>query len=113
MYFSEPLTNFRARLYSDDDQGVDIDFDVDTSVWHVSAEPGIGRETLRLLVRYLHDQFYRGEQPWLDDWMKLVDGAKLERPLRLRLKTVDRLVGPGEERAEETCPPEMARQPSR
>jgi len=50
-------------------------------------------------VGYLHDQFYRGEQEWLDDWLQIVDGMNLERPNLLTLKTVDRLLGRGAEEA--------------
>jgi hypothetical protein len=101
MYFSEPTTDFRTRLYADDGQGVDIDFNVHSGTWHVKTDPGVSRETLRLLVRHLHDQFYRGEHPWLDDWLQLVDEANTDRPRTLALKTVDRLATRGNTAAQD------------
>ena len=35
MYFSEPLTDFRTRLYTEDGQSVEIDFNVRASVWEM------------------------------------------------------------------------------
>ena len=97
MYFSEPLTDFRAHLYTDDGQSVELDFNVYASVWHVNVDHGVSRATLREMVTYLHDQFYRGEQEFRDDWLQIVDRVNLERPNMLILKTVDRLVGRAEQ----------------
>ena len=32
-----------------------------------------------MMVSYLHDQFYRGEQEWLDDWLQVVNSVNLGR----------------------------------
>lgn len=87
MYFSEPLTHFRSHLYTDDGQGIGVDFNVYTATWHLRVDPGLSRDTLRVLVRYLHDQFYRGEPAWLDDWLRVVDSVQLDRPQRLTLRS--------------------------
>ena len=110
MYFSEPMTDFRARLYTDNGQSVEVEFNVHLSAWHMKVEHGVSRATLGELVSYLHDQFYRGEQESLDDWLQIVDSVNLERSNVLTLKTVDRLVGRG---AEQAFPVELEGMPRR
>jgi hypothetical protein len=92
MHFTEPQTDFRSQLFTDDGTGVDIDFNTFASTWQLKLAPGMSRAALRDMVRYLHDQFYRGEHDWLDDWLQLADAIKLDRPNVLTLKTVGSLV---------------------
>jgi hypothetical protein len=111
MHFSEPMTDFRVRLYTDDDrQSVEVEFSIHHSAWHMKVEHGMSRATLGDLVSYLHDQFYQGEQNLLDDWLQIVDSVNLERSNVLTLKTVDRLVGRG---AEQASPEELEGMPRR
>lgn len=90
MYFSEPLTDLRCRLYTDDGHGIVVDFNARASVWRLKAGPGLARETVRTLVMYLHDQFYRGDRARLDTWLQAVDHSGDERPLLLVLKAPER-----------------------
>lgn len=91
MHFGEPLTDFRTQLYTDDGKSIEVDFNVNASVWQLTAGKNTSRETLRDMVTYLHDQFYRGEQGFLQDWISIVDDAHLDDRIILKLKTVDRL----------------------
>jgi hypothetical protein len=91
MYFAEPLTDFRTHLYTDDGQTIEVDFNVNASAWQLTAGKNMSRETLREIVAYLHDQFYRGEEGFLRDWLSVVEGANLDDRIVLKLKTVDRL----------------------
>jgi hypothetical protein len=91
MHFTEPQTDFRSQLFTDDGAGVDIEFNAFASTWQMKLMPGLSRAALRDMVRYLHDQFYRGEQEWLDEWLQLAEAIKLDRPNVLTLKTVGSL----------------------
>ena len=92
MYFSEPLTDFRTRLYTDDGaSSVEVGYNVGTSRWQVVADKGLPKTTLSDMVSYLHEQFYLGEEDYLDDWLQVVDQAELSDRTTLTLKTVDRL----------------------
>jgi hypothetical protein len=88
MHFTEPQTDFRSQLFTDDGASVDIEFNAFASRWQIKLMPGLSRAELRDMVRYLHDQFYLGEQDWLDEWLQLADAIKLDRPNLLTLKTV-------------------------
>lgn len=91
MYFSEPLTDFRSRLYTDDGQGIVVDFNVRASVWRLKIPDGISRETVHALVGHLHDQFYRGDADRLSAWRQVVEASSDERPQYLVLKAIDPL----------------------
>jgi hypothetical protein len=91
MYFSEPLTDFRARLHTDDGQGIDVDFNVATGKWQLTVDEVVSTATLIQMVRYLHEQFYTGEQEYLNDWLDVVEGVKRGKSTTFTLKTVDRL----------------------
>jgi hypothetical protein len=92
MNFSEPLGDFRARLYNDNGQNIEVNFNAANSLWRLVVDKGTSREALRDMVRYLHDQFYLGETEYLNDWLDVVDNAALsERSNTITLKTVDRL----------------------
>ena len=94
MNFSEPLGDFRARLrlYNDNGQNIEVNFNAAHSLWHLVVDKGTSREALRDMVRYLHDQVYLGETEYLNDWLDVVDNAALsERSNTITLKTVDRL----------------------
>ena len=91
MNFSEPLGDFRARLYGNDGQDVEVQFNASTALWHIVVDKGLSRETLRDMVRYLHEQFYLAETEYLEDWLKVADNADLSTRHTITLKTVDRI----------------------
>jgi hypothetical protein len=91
MYFSEPLTDFRAQLFTDDGQGIDLDFNVASATWRLAVDEAVSTATLSQLVTYLHEQFYAGEQELLNDWLDVVEGVKRGKKTTFTLKTVDRL----------------------
>ena len=92
MYFSEPLTDFRAQLFTDDDgQSIDLDFNVDSGVWRVTVDEAVSTNTLAQMVRFLHEQFYVGEEDYLRDWLTVVESVKRGKSTVYRLQTVDRL----------------------
>lgn len=91
MYFSEPLTDFQARLFTDDGAGIEVRFNINASLWHLVVPKGFSRQTLRDMVTYLHGLFYLGEAEYLSDWLRVVDAAGLNDTTTLTLKTVDRI----------------------
>jgi hypothetical protein len=92
MHFSEPLTDFHANLYSDEGQAIEVDFNVTTALWRLTADPAVSRETLRDMVGYLHAQFYVEEDnEYLADWLAVVDSMLLGKKTTITLKTVDRI----------------------
>lgn len=91
MYFSEPLTDFQANLYTDQGEGIEVRFNINASVWHLVVPKGFSKQTLRDMVIYLHNLFYLGEGEYLSDWLQVVDGAEFDRTTTLTLKTVDRI----------------------
>jgi hypothetical protein len=91
MYFSEPISDFRAQLFTDDGQGIDVDFNVATGMWQLTVEEAVSTATLSQMVRYLHEQFYSGEEEYLNDWLDVVEGVKRGKTTTYKLKTVDRL----------------------
>jgi hypothetical protein len=92
MYFSEPLTDLRTRLHTDDGrESVEVHFHVDASKWHLVVPKGFSKETLRQMARYLQQQFYLGEDATLDDWLTVIDEADVAKGCTLTLKTVDRI----------------------
>jgi hypothetical protein len=90
MHFSEPLTDLRCRLYTDDGQGIVVDFNARASVWRLKAGHGLSQAIVGSLVRYLHDQFYRGDRARLESWLQVVERSGDERPLLLVLTAPER-----------------------
>ena len=91
MYFSEPLTDFRAQLFSDDGKSIDVDFNAAAGRWRITAAETVPTDTLLQMVRYLHGEFYGGEEEYLNDWLDVVEGVKRGKTTTFTLKTVDRL----------------------
>ena len=92
MHFSEPLTDFRANLYTDGGQAIEVDFNVTTALWRLTVDPAVSRETLRDMVSHLHGQFYVEEDnEYLADWLAVVDSMLLGKKTTITLKTVDRI----------------------
>lgn len=91
MYFSEPLSDFHARLFSDDGQSIDVQFNVGTGAWQLTADDAVSTSTLGQMVTYLHGEFYGGEQEYLNDWLDVIEGVKRGKTTTFKLKTVNRL----------------------
>jgi hypothetical protein len=91
MYFSEPLGDFRSQLHSDDGKSVDIDYNATTAQWRLTFGEDVSRDTLAAMIRYLHGQFYPGEDDYLADWLAVAGGVQRGRSTTITLKTVDRL----------------------
>ena len=42
-------------------------------------------------VKYVHGEFYGGEQEYPNDWLEVVEGVKRGKTMTFKLNTVDRL----------------------
>ena len=52
MYFSEPLNDFRAQLFSDDGKSIDVDFNAAAGHWRITAAEAVPTDTLLQMMRW-------------------------------------------------------------